>query len=305
MKSATTGLANLINSGVFMDVTLYTIALAQNAGTLYISAADFDVNYGGNTFLHGRPGVDVASSKPQAHWKAGLDVDEYPLTLLPRLTTASGGPDMLGSATLLQAAVGGAFDGALVTVQRAYFSGPPAWPQPPGGFVPVGVLPIFFGMAGEVTPTAYEIPINVQSLMGLLKINTPRNVYQAQCRHILYDSGCTLARASYTTSYVVGSATQNSVTASAAVPAPSGSGTYQFGRLTFTSGANNGVTVTILSQSVSTFLLYGLPPYLPAPGDTFTVSAGCDKQPATCSLFGNLVNFGGTPNIPVPEVTVP
>ena len=150
-----------------------------------------------------------------------------------------------------------------------------------------------------------EIPINVQSLMRLLQINTPRNVYQAQCRHILYDSRCTLSQASYTTSYTVGSATQNSVTASAAVPAPSGSGTYQFGKLKFTSGANNGVTVTILQQSISTFLLYGLLPYLPSPGDTFTVSAGCDKQTATCSLFGNLVNFGGTPNIPIPEVTVP
>ena len=212
---------------------------------------------------------------------------------------------MLGSATLLQAAVNGAFDGALITVQRAYFSTPPVWPQPPGGFVPVGVLTIFFGMSGEVTPTASEIPINVQSLMRLLQVNTPRNVYQAQCRHILYDSRCTLSQASYTTSYTVGSATQNSVTASAAVPAPSGSGTYQFGRLKFTSGANNGVTVTILGQSISTFQLYGLLPYLPSPGDTFTVSAGCDKQTATCSLFGNLVNFGGTPNIPVPEVTVP
>ena len=35
------------------------------------------------------------------------------------------------------------------------------------------------------------------------------------------------------------------------------------------------------------------------PGDTFTVTAGCDKQFATCQAkFDNAVNFRGFPHIP-------
>ena len=36
-----------------------------------------------------------------------------------------------------------------------------------------------------------------------------------------------------------------------------------------------------------------------APGDTFTITAGCDKQFATCGAkFANAVNFRGFPHMP-------
>ena len=41
----------------------------------------------------------------------------------------------------------------------------------------------------------------------------------------------------------------------------------------------------------------GLAP--PQPGDTFTVTAGCDKRFATCrSKFDNQLNFRGFPHLP-------
>ena len=40
-----------------------------------------------------------------------------------------------------------------------------------------------------------------------------------------------------------------------------------------------------------------------APGDTFTVTAGCDKTFATCrDRFANTLNFRGFPQIPGNEV---
>jgi uncharacterized phage protein (TIGR02218 family) len=74
------------------------------------------------------------------------------------------------------------------------------------------------------------------------------------------------------------------------------------GLLTFTSGANAG-----RSQEVRRFLFAAPPvielwqPFARAilPGDTFTVTAGCDKQFATCQAkFDNAVNFRGFPHIP-------
>ena len=42
---------------------------------------------------------------------------------------------------------------------------------------------------------------------------------------------------------------------------------------------------------------HGAAPSLP--GDTFTVTAGCDKQFATCQAkFANAVNFRGFPHMP-------
>jgi hypothetical protein len=64
------------------------------------------------------------------------------------------------------------------------------------------------------------------------------------------------------------------------------------------------VTKTIQGVSGSTFNLYSLLPFVPSAGDAFVVSPGCDKQTATCQLFSNLVNFGGTPYIPPPEISI-
>jgi hypothetical protein len=43
---------------------------------------------------------------------------------------------------------------------------------------------------------------------------------------------------------------------------------------------------------------------VPAPGDTFTVTFGCDKTMATCNLFSNIQNFRGFPYVPPAETAV-
>jgi uncharacterized phage protein (TIGR02218 family) len=52
----------------------------------------------------------------------------------------------------------------------------------------------------------------------------------------------------------------------------------------------------------SLILMYPLPA-APATGDAFTVYAGCDHTPATCSArFANLANFRGFPYVPPPQI---
>ena len=49
--------------------------------------------------------------------------------------------------------------------------------------------------------------------------------------------------------------------------------------------------------------LWLAPPLPVVPGDTFTVSAGCDKTAATCAAkFGNLESFRGFPHLPRDDV---
>jgi uncharacterized phage protein (TIGR02218 family) len=75
------------------------------------------------------------------------------------------------------------------------------------------------------------------------------------------------------------------------------------GKLTWTSGANAGLAVEVKAHTQGTGSSR-LSLFLPTPepiaiGDTFTVTAGCDKTLATCrDRFANVVNFGGFPHMP-------
>ncbi len=75
------------------------------------------------------------------------------------------------------------------------------------------------------------------------------------------------------------------------------------GLVTFTSGANSGRAQDVkrhaLAGTDATIELWQPMALTIAPGDTFTITAGCDKQFATCQAkFANAVNFRGFPHMP-------
>jgi uncharacterized phage protein (TIGR02218 family) len=81
-------------------------------------------------------------------------------------------------------------------------------------------------------------------------------------------------------------------------------GYFSGGRLIFSSGANNGESLMVKSQSADAgqrvSLTFWSAPAAPAsPGDAISLVAGCDKTPTTClGKFGNIVNFRGFPHMP-------
>lgn len=75
------------------------------------------------------------------------------------------------------------------------------------------------------------------------------------------------------------------------------------GLLTWETGANTGrameVKLHTFKEGVAMIELWQRMAQMVQPGDTFTVTAGCDKQFATCrQKFANQVNFRGFPHIP-------
>jgi uncharacterized phage protein (TIGR02218 family) len=74
------------------------------------------------------------------------------------------------------------------------------------------------------------------------------------------------------------------------------------GLVTFTTGANAGRRQEVkrhLAGTEATLELWQPMALAIAPGDTFTVTAGCDKHFATCQAkFANAVNFRGFPHMP-------
>ena len=81
------------------------------------------------------------------------------------------------------------------------------------------------------------------------------------------------------------------------------SGWFSGGKLLWASGANDGRAMEVkrhaVSASIVTIELWQTMSEAISAGDSFTVTAGCDKQFATCkSKFANQANFRGFPYMP-------
>lgn len=80
-------------------------------------------------------------------------------------------------------------------------------------------------------------------------------------------------------------------------------GYYDYGKVTFTTGANAGIAREVkahtLSGGTAVITLQEAFPFDPQVGDTATLEAGCDRTWATCQAkFSNGNNFRGFPHLP-------
>lgn len=311
MKSVTPALVTLLNAAragtsPIADFDLYTFTLASST-VLRFTTADFDITDGTNLWSSQGVRVDQDSSKAQMHQKVGLDVDTWIVAVSPRqfdLISNAPFPDMIGGIPWLQAASGGVLDAADVIIDRAYFAGTPKWPMPPTGAVPVGIVGgVFAGTVGEVDISGPTATITINDYRSLLSTQMPYELFQGMCRYVLFSPGCTLNKATFAVNgTVIGGSTQSSITNT--LGAPAGSATYTLGRIVMTSGNNNGFSRSISSWGgpATPFVLNDPLPFAIRSGDTFTAYPGCDKTQVACNKFGNILNFGGFPFIPAPEM---
>lgn len=299
-------LVALINTGAFVYVTLYTITLAGGNGTLRVCDGDFNVTDGTNTWDSRGVRVDMANSRSVAHWKRGLDVDNWQTVFLPRNVDPATGaayPDKIGNVPWVAAARAGALDGAAVNVDRAYFA---AFPTPYQlTALPVGILRMFAGRMAEVDTGDSVVAVTINDWRELLLTKLPRGVFQAGCRFTLYGPGCALNPTSFAIPGIAGAgSTQRTIIAAAPI-VPGGSGTFTLGKITMTSGLCTGFSRTVTNWTApNTMALLNPFPFTIAAGDTFNAYPGCNKTTAACAAFGNSINFGGMPTIPQAETAV-
>lgn len=135
----------------------------------------------------------------------------------------------------------------------------------------------------------------------------PRQVFQPGCRWTLYDQyTCTVSKAAFTYPATVGSVAGSSLVPMVAITVPSGI-TLEQGVVTFTSGRNTGLSMSIQAWDGTTIRL--TKPFLfpIAPGDAFNAIAGCAHTIEACASFQPStfrLNYGGTPFIPNQEASV-
>lgn len=303
---------DLINSGIFADWDLYTFTLF-GGGVLRLTTANFDITDGTHTWTSASALIDSKRSRALAHWRVGLDTDTLSVIVMPRPfhpITRAEFPDKIGSVPWIQAAQGGALDNADVQVDRAFFAAPPTYPLPAGGAAtPKGLITVFAGMVAEVDTSNTIVAITINDYRQLLTISMPKHVYQGGCRHTLFDVGCNNAGANPPATFakagLIGAGSSGGTIIAPALAMPTGSGTYALGRIVMTSGDNDTFQRTISDWDAftRTLSLVNPFPFDLAVGDTFTIYPGCNKQYATCALFGSALNgnqdnYGGQQFIP-------
>lgn len=281
MKTASSALITLLDSDlrlVFAD--LYTFTLSGGTVLRYTSA-DITITLGGVTWARG-----PLLRRGKITNKIGMSVDALDLYV-----NSSRQADTINGVPVLQFLASGGLDGAYLLLERAY-----------GASWSAGMtdkIYKFSGRINDVKVSRNEAAVTVQSDMELLNAKVPRNLYQSGCLNTLGDTACTVNRAALTVGGIVsGTPTKTQFGCNLGQAAKY----FELGVVTFTSGQNAGVARTVRQWNSGLMTLIAPLPFVPAPGDTFTASPGCDKTQSTCtSRFNNVIHFRGMPYIPVPE----
>lgn len=286
MKTANTALINLLATRQFYSADLYNFSLI-GGGQLNYCGGDKDVVWNDITWSSGIPNgpfFDRKDNKAKCHWKVGVEVDTLVFDVLPGSSAVLGEP-------FLWAVKQGIFDGAELTLYRAF--------MPTYGNTAAGAVIMFVGRVAEIDAGRSLATFSVNSHLELLNLNMPRNLYQASCVNTLFDASCTLNASSFAIS---GSIAYASAANMFYATLNQISGYFDLGAVTFTSGANNGISRTVKHYSQGapgTISLIAPFPVTPAAGDAFTITPGCDKQQSTCATkFANLTHFRGFPYVP-------
>lgn len=270
-------------------IDLWTIT--QKDGTVYrYTGGDVPITVNGTTWVLGPHLQRSAISQ-----RMGVSIDTLKVTVTARDNqTINGVP-------FLRAVASGALFGAQIALTRVFVD---------MGGVSRGMVGVFKGNVGDVpTATRLQAQMTVRSFLDVLNVMIPGDIFQAGCRNRLFDARCKLNQATYTVTGVLSSdmdTTRRVITSTSAAVIAKPTNWATLGTLTITSGPNAGfsrpVRLHTLGSGTATITATYPFPFQSLTGQTFSLTAGCDKTLNTCTVkFANKPNFRGEPFIPPPE----
>lgn len=160
-----------------------------------------------------------------------------------------------------------------------------------------GKLQLRRGWLGEVSLVKQQFVAEVRGLTQRLSQNFGE-LYSASCRASFADSRCKVIAGNYTVTGTVSSVVSNQEFEDAGRSEENG--LYNFGKITFSSGANAGLSMEVKEFISGGKIVLALPmPYSIGVGDSYSMIQGCDKTFSTCvNQYNNGINFRGEPHVP-------
>ncbi len=159
-----------------------------------------------------------------------------------------------------------------------------------------GALLLRRGWLGEVSMNQHQFVAEIRGLTQRLS-QSIGELYAPACRAGLGDGRCKVNLAPFTVTGTLTSVTSNQVFSDDT--RMEAAGFFTFGKITFTSGNNNGLSMEVKEFAQGEIILVLPMPYAVQTGDAYTMIAGCDKSFETCkNRFTNAINFRGEPHVP-------
>ena len=157
------------------------------------------------------------------------------------------------------------------------------------------LLVIRKGTTGQIKTGKYGFQAEVRGLLDAYQ-QSAGTVYQKSCRAKLGDLRCKVQLSSLAAS---GQVTQTNQDGTINTNLSQSKGYFDYGVLTFTTGANSGCQYEIKTFDDGVLTLFLPTTFSVAVGDSFTITPGCDGNFSTCrTKFNNGMNFRGEPHIP-------
>lgn len=305
MKSASTLTQSILSSGLYQVVELWDFTLATGQ-TYHFTGGDLPLNGISVTTKQGTQGPfnylsGLTIVRDKLTQKLGTEAGNLEILIAPQSDAPGGAPTIAGY-PIMQCARYGFLDGAKVQLNKLFLN--------PAIGANTNAVGWFLGTVQDIDADRFMVHITLDDFLAYLaNQQMPRILWQVGCFHNVYDGGCGLLQANFTST---GAVTSVGDPAHFVTNLSQATGYFKYGVLTFTSGANAGVQAGVNSFTQSSggaFTMRNPFPVAPSIGDTFSVYPGCDKQQATCSNastsvgapFNNLPHFSGQPYIPVPE----
>lgn len=274
-RTITSGMQTMLSSGYVTLCRIWTIT-PQSGSPVYRTDLDEDVVFGGNTYYS-----DSSFRLNSISSTSGNGVNGTNAYVIFSETGMSSLDAILG-----------AYDDAAIKISFVDWANPDI----------NGEIILLVGNLGAITVTNKgHGDIEIMGLLSRFNHNIGE-YYQPECRVDLGSARCGLDLNFLKTTGVVEAVSNNWNFTSTLVNRVEDS-YYAFGVLTWDTGANAGLSMEVINQSLSggfdqIILALNMPRNI-IPGDTFTIYAGCDKTPSTCtSKFNNILNFRGEPFVP-------
>ena len=270
-------------------VELLTVTKPSGAVWRYATSVDNVVD-GALVYLGSASAGSLLWRRATLAFKAGIELSDCVITI----TIREG--DTINALTPAAALRARAWDDATFLLSRAYFDA--------GGALR-GVLPRYQGQLSPVVLRDGDIDITLKPPSQTLNRAVPP-VYQAACHNALFDIGCGLSRAVWTSNGTAAAGSTGALV-NTGLGVGFADGYFTAGVIAFTGGVLAGLsrTVRLYAQGGSASFFEAFP-QAPAVGDAFTITPGCNRSldSAGCAKFNNRLRFRGTPFIPKPETAM-
>lgn len=271
---------HLNNDKYFMSCDLYELRLRSGV-TYYWADSDADVSYNGQIYKSDGPII----VRDKIATNSTVSVDKMTVSI------STNEQDKIGGVPIMAVAHNGGFDGAQMTLKRAFFD---------DNYTIIDAVGLFTGLCEVSQGGGLTLKLNVKSIVQKLNIEYPNRRYYPQCPFSVYSKECGVDISKFRKSGKV--TALGSGPNSIRIDLQFANGYYAAGGIDWITGPLAGQSTQILQSNDGVILYMSALEVSPRVGDQFYIYAGCNKTPTECkNKFNNWNRNRATPYVPLKE----